>query len=269
MNSHAGNLPQLRIIMALKKYTSQYTQTPNKIIDHKKMSLKAKGLWTFLNSKPNDWDFSVRGTASFNKDGKDGITAGMKELEMFGYLKRVPIKGSSGQWDGHDYHLFDQPQITVSGKTVNGKTVDGKTGDGFNGSLYNTILNNNEVLNTKEENPVIEFEGLEKMSCFPNAVLNYLNDKKPSARGFEHTRSNLKDINARIKEKFTMDDFQVVIDFKVAKWKDDTKMKQYIRPSTLFGSKFNEYLIQAETAKTANDGSQNFKFNPTQKAELK
>lgn len=255
--------------MALKKYTREYTQTPNKIIDHKKISLKAKGLWTFLNSKPNDWDFSVRGTSMFNKDGKDGITAGMKELELFGYLKRVPVKGTSGQWDGHDYHLFDEPQITVDGKTANGKTVDGKTGDGFNGSLYNTILNNTKVIKNKEEPVLMEIEGLEKMMDFPNAVLHYLNDKKPSKREFEHTRSNLSAINARIKEKFTMDDFKTVVDFKVKQWKDDTKMKQYIRPSTLFGSKFDEYLIQSDSAKTASDGSQNFKNNPSQKAELK
>lgn len=50
-------------------------------------------------------------------------------------------------------------------------------------------------------------------------------------------------IQARLKEKFTEEDFIKVIDKKVKQWKG-TKMEEYLRPQTLFGSKFESYLNQ-------------------------
>ena len=51
-------------------------------------------------------------------------------------------------------------------------------------------------------------------------------------------------INARIKEGFTVDDFKAVVDKKVIEWGKDERMKQYLRPQTLFGTKFESYLNQ-------------------------
>lgn len=271
----------------LKKFTGDFTITPNEIIDHPKMSLKSKGIWTWLNSKPQNWNFSVKGMTKQNKDGEDGITSGMKELEKFRYLKRVPRKDGNGQWNGYDYHLFDKPfEITdeppvgenpdpaVPGKSGDGKTGNGKTGDGKSPTLNNTILNKNELNKTNETNGLF---GNTPIPDLPTEILNYLNEVReteltknggPKPRGFSDTASNLSDIKSRIKEKFKIDDFKKVIDYKVQEW-NKPEMEKYIRPSTLFGKKFNEYLIQAERQKPKNDGSNNFKFNPTEKAEMK
>ena len=50
-------------------------------------------------------------------------------------------------------------------------------------------------------------------------------------------------INARLKEGFTVEDFKTVIDKKVDEWKG-TELEQYLRPDTLFGTKFESYLNQ-------------------------
>jgi hypothetical protein len=48
-----------------------------------------------------------------------------------------------------------------------------------------------------------------------------------------------------LNEGFTVDDFKTVIDNKVAEWKGDAKMDQYLQPSTLFApSHFDGYLNQ-------------------------
>ncbi|MFO7842263.1 MAG: conserved phage C-terminal domain-containing protein [Bacteroidales bacterium] len=59
-------------------------------------------------------------------------------------------------------------------------------------------------------------------------------------------------VNARINEGYTVDDFKKVIDNKVTKWRG-TKWDEYLRPSTLFGPKFEEYL---------NEGSNESKYGP-------
>ncbi len=72
-------------------------------------------------------------------------------------------------------------------------------------------------------------------------VLDYLN-KKTDKNYQSNSKSTKRLINARIKENFTLEDFKKVIDNKVASWKDDEKMNTYLRPSTLFGTKFESYL---------------------------
>ena len=49
-------------------------------------------------------------------------------------------------------------------------------------------------------------------------------------------------IKARLKEGFTLDDFYTVIDKKVLLWGKDIKMQAFLRPETLFGTKFESYL---------------------------
>jgi uncharacterized phage protein (TIGR02220 family) len=62
-----------------------------------------------------------------------------------------------------------------------------------------------------------------------------------SGRNFRLTESTKKFINGRLKEGFTLADFESVIKHKVKEW-SNTEMAQYIRPKTLFGTKFESYL---------------------------
>lgn len=53
-------------------------------------------------------------------------------------------------------------------------------------------------------------------------------------------------ISARIAEGYTLDDFRHVICFKNDEWGSDPKMSVYLRPETLFGTKFEGYLMAAK-----------------------
>lgn len=73
-------------------------------------------------------------------------------------------------------------------------------------------------------------------------VVDYLNlvcetNYKPK------TANTVKHISARLNEGYTFDDFALVIDKKAREWKGTT-MEQYLRPDTLFGTKFESYLNQ-------------------------
>ena len=68
-------------------------------------------------------------------------------------------------------------------------------------------------------------------------------------------KTNISNINARISEGHTFDDFKQVIDKKYAQWHNDPKMSSYLRPETLFCSKhfesyLNEIVEVKETKKT-------------------
>lgn len=77
-------------------------------------------------------------------------------------------------------------------------------------------------------------------------VLDYLN----SRTGKKYTgksKAHRQHIVARLKEGFTVEDFKKVIDNKVAAWGHSEKMAPYLRPETLFSSKFETYLNDVET----------------------
>lgn len=72
-------------------------------------------------------------------------------------------------------------------------------------------------------------------------IIDYLNhqaDKK-----YKHSTDKTKKlIQTRLNDGFTLDDFKKVIDNKVKVWKGNPEMDSYLRPETLFGTKFEGYL---------------------------
>ena len=83
-------------------------------------------------------------------------------------------------------------------------------------------------------------------------IVDYLN----SLAGTNYRASSRKTkdlIKARFNEGFTLEDFKVVIEKKTREWLNDNKMKAYLRPETLFGTKFEGYLNQPVKELTTKD----------------
>lgn len=120
---------------------------------------------------------------------------------------------------------------------------------------------NNTIINKPISNTL--FSEKEEIKSIPESVIDYLNEKLKSKRGFQKTNSNLGLIKTRIKEGARFEDFKKVIDLKYDEWIGQEKTKVWLRPSTLFGNKFDSYIVQAEAKAVSNDGSDNFVFNPT------
>ena len=85
-----------------------------------------------------------------------------------------------------------------------------------------------------------EYKESPQESDFTAAVVDYLNAKAGThyRAGVAKTQSLIK---ARGNEGFTETDFRTVIDKKCADW-IGTEYEQYLRPQTLFGTKFESYL---------------------------
>ena len=79
-------------------------------------------------------------------------------------------------------------------------------------------------------------------------IVEYLNSAigshyKPSV---EKTRTFIR---ARLREGFTVEDFKTVIDKKARAWLGNREMQKFLRPETLFGTKFEGYLNEQEAYK--------------------
>jgi uncharacterized phage protein (TIGR02220 family) len=73
------------------------------------------------------------------------------------------------------------------------------------------------------------------------AVIEHLNEK--AGTSYKHTSKVTQTlIRSRQIEGYTLPDFKKVIDNRCCEWLGDNKMSQFLRPSTLFGTKFESYL---------------------------
>lgn len=86
-----------------------YTIISNSVLKNKNLSLKAKGLYAYMWSLPDDWDYSVAGLVTVLKEGKDAINEALKELEREGYLVRTILR-KGGKFADMDYILHEFPQ---------------------------------------------------------------------------------------------------------------------------------------------------------------
>ena len=72
-------------------------------------------------------------------------------------------------------------------------------------------------------------------------IIDYLN-QKTGAHYKASSKANQRLIQARWHEGYTLQDFKTVINNKTFEWQVSPKMWRYMRPATLFGSKFDDYL---------------------------
>ncbi|MCK8605164.1 conserved phage C-terminal domain-containing protein [Leuconostoc citreum] len=76
-------------------------------------------------------------------------------------------------------------------------------------------------------------------------IVDYLNQKANTKYRSSGTKTKTL-IKARVNDGFDLDDFKKVIDTKTGQWLNDQKMKKFLRPETLFGTKFEGYLNEVD-----------------------
>jgi predicted phage replisome organizer/uncharacterized phage protein (TIGR02220 family) len=94
--------------------------------------------------------------------------------------------------------------------------------------------------NATEEDKEKEVEEDKEKEIY-STIVSYLNEKAGTA--YRATTAKTKTlIKARLAEGFNIDDFKTVIDKKCADWLNNAEYEKYLRPETLFGTKFEGYL---------------------------
>lgn len=72
----------------------------------KRLSWKAKGIYTFMISFPEDKDIHIDDIRPMSTDGRDGFAAGMNELEKYGYIEKMNLHQSNGKFAGFIYKII-------------------------------------------------------------------------------------------------------------------------------------------------------------------
>lgn len=225
--------------------TKNYTVMANYHLRDRRLSLKGKGLLSLMLSLPEEWDYSINGLATLSADGVASIRATLQELELYGYLERSAIR-KNGRITDWQYDIFEVSKngedapvaefLQVENQEVEIPLVEKQQVE--NRTQINTKESNKEELSKDSFNIV----GKPAEADLYRLIIEDLN--RMAGTSFRPTtKDTRKHIHARLQEGYKLEDFQQVISNKCNEWKG-TNLAVYLRPSTLFGSKFESYLNQ-------------------------
>ena len=174
------------------------------------------------------------------------VNTELKKMIEAGFIKLIK-KGSKGNFS--IYQIIKTNEIMVTNAYLIGNSKDSDSNTLESKEVTNAYLIGNS--NTKNK---------EKENNIYSEVIKYLNEKantnyRPS------TKNTQSFISARLKEGFTVEDFKKVIDVKAENW-IGTDFEKYLRPATLFGTKFENYLNEANKKAPVKTGAEkNIKTN--------
>lgn len=223
------------------KKNANYVVMNRTALNDNRLTWKAKGIIAYMLSMPDDWKFYISELITHAQDGEKSFRSGLDELKKCGYVRRFPIyeENKISHWETV---IYESPQ----GRRVLAENLHVQNVDVENVDVENEGLLSNDSLPNTDVKPSIE-------SNVPFAeIVDHLN-KKTGKKFKTTTSSTKKDIKARWNQGFDVDDFKKVIDIKTGEWLNDPKMSKYLRPQTLFGTKFEGYLNQEDDKPDPND----------------
>lgn len=139
-----------------------YTVMSNHHLRNPDLSLKAKGLLSQMLSLPENWDYTLKGLSSINKESIDAIRTAVWELEKAGYITRRQGRDDKGKMTAIEYTIYEQPQPPqLENPTTNNPVLENPMSDNpttenpvsenptqLNKELLNKDLSNKEVSST-------------------------------------------------------------------------------------------------------------------------
>ena len=96
-------------IIKIKKRENPYVQIDKRIYDDASLSWKAKGVLSYLLSKPDNWTIRVTDIIKKSTDGRDSVYSALRELRKAGYLLKAPIRDEKGKITEWIEELYEEP----------------------------------------------------------------------------------------------------------------------------------------------------------------
>lgn len=196
-----------------KAFNELFPYVSQRQIQNALKKLKEKGIIQTGNYNKSSYDRTL--WYAFTTEGKSI----MQKCKM-DYANLV--KDNANMLNGNVENVEPIPNINTNDKTTN-----------INSNIKS---NENNVIEPVKEAKKIDYE----------KIVNRLNEL--SGASYWHDSKNTRSlIKARFNEGFTENDFMIVIEKMCYLWNKEPKkgekdMRLYLRPSTLFGNKFEQYL---------------------------
>ena len=172
-----------------------YTVMSNHHLQDKRLSLKAKGLLSYMLSLPDDWDYSLKGLTVGCKDGLDSVRTAVLELEEHGYVRRQKVRNAKGQIIDYDYQVYESP-------VEDAPAVPGKEGEPSNPSASKSLKSRMKPCSS----PFLDFPNLAEpnLEKATQQNTNKQNTKRQSTNlsGQTGKTADFDQMEAQVREEF-------------------------------------------------------------------
>ena len=149
-----------------EKKDRDYTVINNTVLKDERLSWKAKGLFCYLLSLPEDWNICLNDLKNRAKDGIDGLKSAIKELKEYGYLVQKRNKDEKGRFLKTVYIIMENPQVE-NPQVENPRLL--------NTNIQSTNLKSTNIQSTKRESKHFTIPILEEIQNYCNERQNKIN----------------------------------------------------------------------------------------------
>jgi hypothetical protein len=123
------------MIVRIKKRTHPYVQIDKRPLENVALSWRAKGLYAYLLSRPNNWRIRMTQLATVSADGKTSLSNIMRELRIAGFARIEQVRSPNGkhamgtEWVIYEHSQARDERISESLKTRVSATAESLPGD--------------------------------------------------------------------------------------------------------------------------------------------
>ena len=198
-----------------------YAQIANEISRHPALSLKAKGLYTYMYSMPDNWNFTASSIASQIKENRKTILSILNELKEFGLLEYEKLSTGKGIYT--IYSTIVEPEIEENPENKP-KSKKGTLGKNEPKSEKGTLPKNSQ----SPKMPPCKNATVAKTDCIKNkdTFKNKDFNKNPERQRGEDKKSSFKSKGKRKTQKLNLPD-------EVRDYKDRLYRHSYVGRITL------------------------------------
>lgn len=204
----------------IKKYQVSFTQVSNIVLADNSLSLKAKGIYAYLFSKPDDWQFHINFMQQELKETAGQIRSAINELIDRGYIIRKQFN-ENGKFGGMQYIFVPcenvKPKSTeLNSDKYNEKPYTEKTAYGQ--TLTHNNIDNNNNTEIEKENVLKEKSESEELDEIIKSKWNSLALRFKLAKISMMTDERRKRFCRVLKEnKLTVDSFFDILEDRIRK----------------------------------------------------
>lgn len=237
-------------------FSKGYGFIPKVVMIDTDLTVEAKAIYGYLASYSGAGMSSYPSTKLMLKHLNMSESRYLKHRSMLikkGYIS-IKQQRTETRYSKNIYILNQTPSEMVSENDQSTQNECTQNESAQNECTQNKGINsnsfNNNSINSNSENNLLSGKAEPRIPF--KEIIDYLNEKTGSR--YKHTSKKTQSlIKARFNDGFTLEDFKKVIDIKTDEWKD-TDMSKFLRPETLFGTKFESYLNQKQVTKGGYDG---------------